>query len=219
MFIDAGSLFNIAKDAYKRTKKASSERDTGQTDALVSVVFSCVSLEAFINEAIELAGQPSPYGKPPNPNTVLDFFSIAKEVEYGWRTTELKFLLAKRIFTGTTYNKGENPYQDFALLWKLRNDLVHLKSLDKFEKSSEGVLIVKSAKIIEDLRSKNIIAEFKDKNTITSWTNLISTRAVARWACNTASEVVQSVLNFVPESWYKQQLDLFYKKSFQPIKD
>src|SRR6476661_9062659 len=38
---------------------------------------------------------------------------------------ELKYLMASRILTGSAFDWGSQPYQDFRDLMKLRNDLVH----------------------------------------------------------------------------------------------
>lgn len=217
LFINAGTLFAVAEAAYMRTNEAPSDRAPSQLDALVSIAFSAASLEAFINEAIELAAQPHSPILPPNPPAVGKFAALGQEVEKSRGTIQLKFLLARVIFAGEPYDKGAQPYQDFELLMNLRNELVHLKPVDKLEDDAETGISVKPAPVIERLRSKNILAEF-GSDTQASWISRISTRAVARWACSVTVAMVQSVLEILPEGQFKEKMDRFYAEAFQPVK-
>jgi hypothetical protein len=53
-FFEAGMLFNVALQAAKSIK-AADPRAGGQIAALTSIVFSVISLEAFLNEMTESA--------------------------------------------------------------------------------------------------------------------------------------------------------------------
>ncbi len=216
MFINAGPLFSLAKKAYERTRAVSSDRESGQVDALVAIVFSAAALEAFVNESVELAELGAVSSGYSEPESVTNFRRLLREVEESRGSTQLKFLLAKQALTGHTYDKGAPPYQDFDLLIELRNALVHLKPRERFEMNIDGKMFVTLPKIIQRLESKNILAEFEpDENA--SWTQWISTRAVARWACNTAAQMVQSTLDCVPDSHLKQGMEMFYRRALTPI--
>ena len=53
--LNAGVLFGVARSAYERTKCAPSETACGQNDALVAIVFSAATLEAFVMELALMA--------------------------------------------------------------------------------------------------------------------------------------------------------------------
>src|SRR5260370_1415645 len=52
--VDNGGLYMIAFEAAK--KITAPPREGGENDALVSIVFSVITLESFLNEAREFAG-------------------------------------------------------------------------------------------------------------------------------------------------------------------
>jgi hypothetical protein len=45
--------------------------------------------------------------------------------------TLCKYLAVAPILSGTTFDKGKNPYQDFALLFTARNAVMHFKAVDQ----------------------------------------------------------------------------------------
>lgn len=213
----AGNLFEVAKAAYGRTKDAPSDRAAGHVaDALTAIVFSAVALEAFINEAGRFAALPPVPGET-IPGSVSAFAALAEEIEESRGPLNLKFLLAKHFFTGQPYDKGVPPYQDFDLLIRLRNALVHPKPEEKFEFDAERRLLVATPhSLVARLRSKNILAEFEPDipASLISW---LGTRAVARWACNAASEMVRSIIDAAPESRFKEALIFFYARFFGSV--
>jgi hypothetical protein len=209
-FFLSGQLFKVATDAYQRTKHPSDPASL-QTDALVAIVFSAAALEGFINEAVEFAALP----RPKSPSVAL-FADLAQEVEKSRGSTRLKFLLASGVFAGRVFNKGGQPYQDFELLMDLRNELVHLKPIDRITgPNAEGLLESKPPAIIKRLRSKRILAK-NDPQIATPFTSLISTPAAARWACNAAAGMVEELLKLVPTSKYKSMLHQS-AKHFSPV--
>jgi hypothetical protein len=215
MFVNAGPLFARAKESYQRTKAAASDRDAGQMDALVAIVFSVVALEGFINEAAELATHPVALGTDPNPPSVKRFAALIDEAERSGAGVALKFTLAKLAFTGETYDRGAMPYQDFSLLIDIRNALVHFRSRETFEVDDQGVLTFKPAPLLNRLRAKNIIAAC-EPGVAAPWLHTVATTAAARWACKTAATMVQSIITILPESPFKEQIEFLYSRSFQP---
>lgn len=104
----AGVLFEIARRSYARTAEAASDLSPGQTDALVAVMFATASLEAFINEAGARAGYPPP-GSLPDPDVVSRFATVMAEVEEGRGSLELKYQLARLVFTATISTRAGLP--------------------------------------------------------------------------------------------------------------
>jgi hypothetical protein len=100
-----------------------------------------------------------------------------------WISLFSTITLAKWILSGRNIDRGGQPYQDFALLMRLRNDLVHTKPNRLFvhgvttNEEAHGALLAR-------FRDKNILA---DDNVTGSWTYLAQTKAVAEWSCRTAA--------------------------------
>ena len=109
-WITAGALFDVAKEAYRRTEGAASARDPGQRDALVAVIFAVVAMEAFINEIAVPASQ-KPLDLAPQPPSIAVLANLLKEAEEG--SLLLKFSIAKAVLDDAPYDKGGRPFQDF----------------------------------------------------------------------------------------------------------
>jgi len=213
-FTSAPTLFTVATDAYQRTGKAYSDRSPGQLDALVSVVFSVIALEAFINDLGALAAI-SPQLRGPSTLILAD---IIEEIEADRGSIQSKMFLAKSILSGTPYDKGAQPYQDFSLLVALRNELVHVRDLDGVTvsySSSEGWQLESSSRMADKFRSRNIIAEIAG---FPPPIHLFTTRAVAEWACNTTVKMVHSILISInDDDELKEMTDSLYFPHFEQV--
>ena len=77
-------------------------------------------------------------------------------------------------------------------------------------------------RLLDQLRAKNILAEHDPADYVgasPTWLSVLSTRAVARWACNVASDVVLAVLDSIPESDCKHREEFFYRENFRRVGD
>src|ERR1700687_4046972 len=130
--LEVGTLFGIAVEAAREIKTA--PRTGGQRSALISVVFSAIALESFLNEVTEHARQLSEHQPTVegHPEIVL-FAQVIGDAEEAHARLESKLTLANWILSGRSVNRGSQPYQDFALLMSLRNDLVHTKTNKLFD--------------------------------------------------------------------------------------
>jgi hypothetical protein len=74
-------------------------------------------------------------------------------------------------------------------------------------------------KLIRRLRARNILAEFPAPIEAAQMPTWLSTRAVARWACDTASAMAQAVLSIVPEAGHPQLLSVMrvFRVAFAPV--
>jgi len=218
--IDSYHFYKIALDSYERAKKRYKRHM--QKDALVSIVFSAFSLEAFINELLAFAKM----GK--NAGLKEDFLdklieaideSSSSQTSGGkgkrWKSTLEKFMLASEAL-GSKFDKGKAPYQDFADLFRLRDCLAHLKPEDLIEYDKDEPLAFRylGRKLTEKFRGKGILRE---ATTIESITFLVSTAKAAKWACETASKMVNAMLDKIPESDFKNYgTFLAYRGLFPP---
>jgi len=183
----SGRLFAVALNAARNI--TARFREGGQQSALTSIVFSVVALEAFLNEVTDTA---LVYYSDPTISMFVDFMDDAEKSR---ASLESKFVLSRWILAGGKFDRGTQPYQDFALLISLRNDLVHFKATEAVPTSLTPEEI--HEKLINKFRNKNILAD--DLYVGISWTYLIETKAVAGWACKTASQMVVDFYENMPK--------------------
>ncbi|MBZ8181550.1 hypothetical protein [Oscillatoria salina] len=211
IIIDSYHFYNLAKDAYYQAKQK--PKIHRQNEAAISVIFSALSLEAFINEfaAIAILEKASGGG-----DKFLDkLIDAIEESADRKKNTQDKFMLASKALNDK-FDKGKNPYQDFADLFKLRDCLVHLKPHDRLKIEEDGTFSYLGRKFIKRLTSKNIL---RQDTTVESITLLIASEDVAKWACDTASAMVNAILNKIAESKFSKDnphLEL-YRQMFQSL--
>lgn len=188
------------------------EDRTPNPQALTSIVFAAASLEAFINELAEymalLATEAAPEWA-----TALN--RILSEAEKSRASTQSKYLLTQFVFTGKILAKGESVYQDFDLLVQLRNDIVHPKPLIYTHDYKNGRWVApEDAGIISRLRSTRALADVESifgevhdtgeqtwaAKIQTNFFDQISTKKLARWACNAAFAMVTETLKYIPDA-------------------
>jgi len=192
--LNASILFGIARGAYQDSK------------ALVAIVFSVVALEAFINEMAEMASAAMPKAET-EAQKIAAFAEILKYAEDSRGSLEMKYNLAKWVCTGQFYEKDAKPYQDFADLIATRNALIHYKVLDK-------ITFAEEPKILKRLESKGILSDIPAGLNV-AWIERVGTPATARWACETAAAMVQSIIASLPEGLFKRVAEAGFGKSFQ----
>lgn len=128
-----------------------------------------------------------------------------KEIEESKGSVKLKYLVTRAIFANDTYDKGTSPYQDFIRLFRLRDSLIHLKPKDEFAATPNNDIVrISTPQVIKDL-PPHLLADH-GKNTISSWIGMISTQAMAQWACVTASNMISSIVSILPESKFREMV-------------
>jgi len=201
--IEAGVLFGIAIDAIRSIK--ADPRKGGQRSALVSIVFSMIALESFVNEMTEQAQNMSPT----QPAEVSTFAQMMGDADDDHASIDFRVRLAHWIMTGRMMDRGSQPYQDFALLIWLRNDLVHTRPNKLFAYGKTTMEEV-HGRLLKRFKDKNILAD----EYIASWTHLVQTRAVAEWSARTVAAVVNEVCSGTSESEFQKTLT-FINNAFQ----
>ena len=193
-FFSAAHLFSIAKEAVNRLANAPSDRDSAHPDALVAILFAAASLEAFANEVGYLAREQLQT----NPE-IKTLGQVLEELEAS-ASIQLKYLLLRGILARALYDKGARPYQDFALLIALRNELVHRKA-ERYEVDESDAPLTAN-QLLARLRSKNITAEPRGKKPQV-WGLLlaIETRAVANWAVDTVAAMMKDIASAAPQEF------------------
>ncbi len=196
MYLNSRIIFNIARKA------------TSDSNAVVATVFSVVFLETVINELAEIASDIDLRGEK-EPQRIQAFAEILKHTEESRGSLELKYQLAGWILGGHVFDKGANPYQDFLHLVAVRNALVHMKLLDKIPVSSDGKLgFVEIPGVVQRLPKK--VLQNVPPGVNTTWLDRIGTAAMAQWACDAASAMVQTTVQFAPGGNFKNLIEGIY---------
>jgi hypothetical protein len=195
--INAGILHRLAPLASDRTDGSLDEAQQIDMDTIVAVVFSAVAREAFINELAATASR-----CPKNdPHCVKTFASLLSEAEQAKATIRFKYELVRILLK--SYDKGSKLYEDFDLLFSVRDTVIHLKTNDTEFDTAGAIESLSHSKLLKRFRAWNIHADIDVAQFVAAAPSLLqwfSTRAVARWACNVAAEMVFSILDSIPES-------------------
>jgi len=186
-FMSSGVLYRMATRAYQRTKAAPSHTTRGQDDALTALLFAAATLEAFIAELAHHAEAGTQLSRVLSPAASLS--GVLDEAESSRGSVRLKYLMAKAILSGRPYEKGHAPYQEFDLLFTIRDAILHHKP----EKITQD-----PHKIVAALAPRGL-CEREEPHVKSNWLHQVTTRSVARWACNVVRDMVASLRQHFPE--------------------
>jgi hypothetical protein len=195
-------IFDIALEAAKRINAP--RREGGKREALVSVVFAAVSLEAFLNELIELAQDFADY------ENALPMISAFAQLmsQLNRLPILLRFNMVHWMLTGGPYDTDSKPFQALTLLFQIRNDLVHFKP-DPLTEEGESK---PTHTTLEKLRSKHILNDSSAPESNRSWIQAVGTKAVAEWACNATSLVAADLVSKLPAGDWRQTVEKVTRK-------
>jgi hypothetical protein len=200
--LNTEAIFEIALETAKRINAP--RREGGKREALVSVVFAAVSLEAFLNELIELAQDFTEY------EDALPMTSAFAQLmsQLGRLPIVLRFNMAHWMLTGGPYDTNSQPFQALTLLFQIRNDLVHFKPDPLTEEGESKPLHT----TLEKLRSKHILNDSPAPESNRSWIQSVGTKAVAEWACNATSLVAADLVSKLPMGAWRQAVEEVTRK-------
>jgi hypothetical protein len=91
-----------------------------QARPMLAIVFAAASLEAFINQAADLASRLSK-DEDRSSDALRRYALLAAKLEGDKRATDLKYQLLSIELSGKRVNQGGPPFPDFALLFRLRD--------------------------------------------------------------------------------------------------
>ncbi len=129
-----------------------------------------------------------------------DLANALKEVEDSQGPVGLKYQIAYKILSGSTFPRGRSPFQEFRQLVALRNLLVHLKPGDKH--SASGHVEPKESLIREfQQRGYTRTRGRKPGDPLggMSWLQEIQTVQMADWAYSAARSIIAAVGMALPE--------------------
>jgi hypothetical protein len=133
---------------------------------------------------------------------------MADAADLGARDARLdvKVQVIAASLTGSPFEKGRQPYQDFHLLLRLRNDLVHHRpeTVEGVKVEHEGAPLTIPKQLhqrVKSLVSRGII-DTPDPKVFYSLVSLLETPQVAQWAFETAARMILALADALPsESW------------------
>lgn len=191
-------FFWIAREAYLRSKRK-------PTEALTCIVFSAFGLEAFINVLSEFMrqgfGGMEPSGKANLLGQALAQFDDSRE------NLLARIQVTKVILSGNIYNKGAEPFQDVAMLLKVRNALVHPRPEKVHGSVNNKDLSTMYPKFISHLKNKGLVDDLNGGRT-KSWYSLIETPKVAKWAYVISCSIIEDIIDSFPESPLKKMITM-----------
>ena len=224
MILNAYKLYANAVKVYGAIDRPVGDRFPGCQEALVSIVLAAISLEAFINEfggtaAIHATLEGSP-------SWVTTLAEVLGEAENNRATITSKFQLAMLVVSGKPFNRSSAPFQDFDLLVRLRNEIVHLKPFETVQETQEGDLVTREPSIFKRLAGTGALGThplFEESISAGhavsfNWVDHVSTKAMSRWACNTAAGIVKGLINALPTNVF-QDRSLIAFQGFEIIND
>ena len=170
-------------------------------EALSAILFSALATEAFINELPEAAARDT-HGSwmtgLPGVQQLRDLATTLDAIEEGQGSVELKYHMASKILAGRTLEADKTPFQQFALLVKVRNEIAHPRHRDR---TREGYIEPSSA-AIRDLQQRGMTRTRGrrpgDVPGGMSWLNELECVRTAGWAYQAAREIIAAVLTMLP---------------------
>lgn len=192
----------LAAQSRDRAQQAAADRQGLPTsEALTAILFSALATEALINELPEAAARSaSLHPDIPGLDALADLAATLDLTEKAQGQIDLKYQMASKILTGKTFPPGEAPFQDFANLITLRNELVHPRHRDRTTVAGH---VEPASRVIRDLQQRGLTTtkgrREGDVPGGMSWLEEIKSGGAASWAYNAAHEVIVALLMMLPE--------------------
>lgn len=173
--------------------------------AFPAYIIAVSSVEAFVNEEfLSFMAQAYLKNSPPWKNSPI--WNLPKDWLEGIELKQ-KLVLVPQLLFGQSFIPNAQPFQDMALLIKVRNDLVHYKMQGHPPKY---------LKHLDERRISLVATSSLDADYI--WPSKLSTSEGIRWAHNTACVTVQKLASFATSLPYYTTLS-YAVENFSPIRD
>jgi hypothetical protein len=198
VLLSSGRFGMLAKRAVERSSEFS-------PDALAAIVFSALWVEAFANELLHRF-ETARHDELTEPLRRLRTMANAADLSARDARLDVKVQVIAASLTGSPFDRGRQPFQDFQLLLRLRNDLVHHRpeTVDEVEVEHEGAPLIIPRQLherVKSLVSRGII-KTPDAKVFYSLVSLLERPQVAQWAFETAARMIRALADTLPsEGW------------------
>lgn len=99
-----------------------------------------------------------------------------------------KLVIVPQLLFGTSFNRGAQPFQDMALLMKIRNEFVHYK------------MLTTAPRFVQELDQKGFALSRHDEHGADyMWLHKLCSSEGIRWANNTITKTAHALVAMVPE--------------------
>jgi hypothetical protein len=171
-------------------------------DALSAILFSAIAAEAFINELPEAASRDA-YDvrnlQVPAVTVLENLAATLNAMEQARERIQDKYHAARKILTGQGFHRDRAPFQDFDMLVKLRNDLVHPRHLDSTTARGHTE---PTSPVVRDLRQRGLTCtrgrRRGDPMGGMSWLSELYCGRMATWAHKAACDVIRELIVALP---------------------
>lgn len=195
-------FLGLAAQARDRAQQAAAGGEGQPTsEALTAILFAALATEALINELPEAASRAANlHPDVPGLDILADLAATLDMTEKAQGQIDLKYQLASKILAGKTFPPGEAPFQDFANLITLRNELVHPRHRDRTTAAGH---VEPVSRVVRDLQQRGLTTTRGrgpgDVPGGVSWLGEIKSSGVASWAYNAAREIIVALLGMLPD--------------------
>lgn len=190
-------LWLLAREARIRAAGVvAADADSPAVDAIAAVVLAAAASEGFINELGTLCTNTRPDSHLPASHAALALKLLELEQDHG--STLDKYGATALILTAKKLPKGMPLYQDFALLFAVRNAVMHIKVLDQSGPREGDMLTFTMPDVVRTLQQKKLAKPSK-KEVAASWLEALETEQVATWACKSSLDMILAVLDMMPD--------------------
>lgn len=195
--VNARVFFHLAGEACNEDSGGNASR------TLVGVVFSAIAIESFVNEILERVGLSRPPDEDPRVS-MLRTMSVACGLSGKSCSLETKVQVIYAALNGHAIDKGARPYQDFDLLLRVRNAIVHDRP-ERIFTNDTGGRAGRPESIIACLVAHRVIKQPDQSDVVFPALNSLLEPSVARFAFAAALSMARMIASEFPGSW-KQRL-------------
>ena len=192
------AIWMLARDARTRALDVvRANADSPAADAVVAILLAASASEGFINELAEMY-----IPKRPDSHlaaSLINFGTTIQALEKSHTSTLDKYLAGAALLSGGPVDSGKNPYQDFTLLFTVRNAVMHVKPIDQEGPRENDQVTFTMPKFVKTLQ-QNKLAKPSSKDVGASWYEALQTDRVATWACLSSLNMILAILDLLPKS-------------------
>ena len=182
----AGLLFAAAQEAGE-------DPGYGHYSPLIAILFSAAALEGFVNELIE----DFQYQEPPD-DRIRALSVICGEIDERNAQLALKIQVIAAGLQGKPFDPGTQPFQDFVLLMRIRNLIMHARpQVLQLGDDSEPV---RQDAVVQALAARGII-DISGPPVTWVTIGMLCAPAVGAWAYESAVNMAKALRSLLPKEW------------------
>jgi hypothetical protein len=182
----AGFLFSAAQEA-------SGDPGYGHYSPLIAILFSAAALEGFVNELIEDFQYQEPLD-----DRIRALSVVCGEIDERNAQLGLKIQVIATGLQGKPFDPGVQPFQDFALLMRIRNLIMHARPQvlrlgdDSEPMQQDAVIRALAARGVIDISGPPV-----------TWVTIgmLCTPDVGAWAYESAVNMAKALRDMLPREW------------------